>query len=150
MRQNCGFCERVNRFFGGKPKNAGNVGFDGLFHVAYERKSLPDPGAQVYAYESLGLVQFAPSGPSVFARDQVRSVSPQLYVFQQTLMAGIPIVSGQMVGQPLYDPNAGGYTQDPPGAISPLVPYNIPATTPDYPPAYAPNITSRTRVRPGM
>jgi hypothetical protein len=122
-----------------------------LFHLSWERKQLPDPGAQNYAFESYGLVAFPPSGPSVTTRQPVvpLPLGPQMYSWQGVRLDGIPLVAGQIHGQPLFDPQLPGFTEGLPPQISPLVPYNVPASSPDYPAAMQPNITDRTRLRAG-
>ncbi len=131
----------------------GNSGFNedqGTFRIVYERKPMPDPGAQNYAYESLGLVAFPPAGPSITIRQPRETVFPQMYATHAIPQNGIPLVAGQIFGQPLFDPQSGGFANDPFGGnVSPLVSYNVPASTPDYPARLAPNVAIRTRTRPG-
>lgn len=99
----------------------------GSFHIVYERKRMPDPGAQNYAYESLALLQFAPSGPSVAACQQIEPTEGQLYFAQGWRVAGIPTIAGQIITQPLYDPDApgSGFTRAmPTGYASAMQPNN--------------------------
>lgn len=94
----------------------------GAFAHVWERKKQPSPGAQNYAFESLGLVQFTPSGPSVAVREPIVPLQrgPQPVVGQSVITNGVPTVSGQLYGQPLFDPNA-GYVASPSPIIN--VPY---------------------------
>lgn len=118
-----------------KPRlDPGNIGFDetpGTYHAVWEQKRMPDPGAQPFAWEALGLPPFTPIGPAVANRDQIRATFSQLYSLQAVPLQGMPIVAGQIFGQPLYDPDqdkSGGYVGGDPVAISPLVSHNIPAS----------------------
>lgn len=82
----------------------------GVFHNAWENKfpyGFPVPGAQAFGYESLGLVEFSPIGPSAAIAEQVRSVNPQLYTGQAVYLAGMPTQAGQVIGQPLINPQTG-------------------------------------------
>lgn len=82
----------------------------GMFHNVWENKfpfNFPLPGAQGFGYESLGLVEFTPIGAGVPLQEQIRSVNPQLYVGQAVTLAGIPTQAGQMITQPLIDPQSG-------------------------------------------
>lgn len=153
----CGFCQRVRQMFGGAQIDPGNAGFDerpGTFRVGYGRVPSPDPGTGYYTYQSLALMEYPPSGPSVTVR------SPRNTLFQQMVSGfGVPtmpingagFIAGQIYGMPLFDPSLPGYASDPIGAqISSLVPLNVPANSPDYPNRNTFNPTGRTRVRPGM
>jgi hypothetical protein len=85
--------------------------FPGLYHGVHEVKRQPDAGgARNYAWESLALAEFTPIGPATMQREhwRVTAISGDWYPNQQLPIAGIPTQSGQLVGQPLYDPNAGG------------------------------------------
>lgn len=80
---------------------------------AFERKRLPSPGAQNYAYESLGLVGFTYIGPAVAARRSAHGFygamfpplqQPPVYALQQAAVAGVGGLSaGQIIGQPLIN-----------------------------------------------
>jgi hypothetical protein len=116
-----------------KPKKAvvvesGNPN-DGWFHMLWSRQAMPDPGAQNYAFESLGLVGFTPIGPSVSTREPFQPIlsAPQPYAGKAVVLNGMPTVSGQIMFAPLNDPNA-GYTSE----IQPLgnLPYNRHMPTP--------------------
>jgi hypothetical protein len=85
--------------------------FPGLYHGVHERKGQPDVGgAREYAWESLALAEFSPIGPSVAQREhwRVTAISGDWFPAQQLAQSGIPTQSGQLVGQPLFDPNGGG------------------------------------------
>lgn len=153
----CGFCQRVRQAFGGPRIDPGNAGFDerpGTFKIGYERVPSPDPGTGYFTYQSLALMEYPPSGPSVTVRSPLRTLSPQLVVGFGVPQAGIAaggFVAGQIYGAPLFDPTTPGYSSDPVGAqISPLVAFNIPATHPRFPNQSTVNVVDRTRVRPGM
>lgn len=80
--------------------------FKGIYH--WTRKRQPSPGAQSYAFESLGLVEFTPIGPSITIRRHLNVVQhPQTYINGRAVpTTGIGgLNAGQMALQPLYDPN---------------------------------------------
>ncbi len=87
---------------------------DGLYQGVWEKKRQPSPGAQAYAWETLGLSPFTPIGPSIFVRRGFTAVSEilQPYVGQAVPLQGTPTVAGQIYGQPLFD-QANGYTSSP-------------------------------------
>lgn len=83
---------------------------DRFYHWA--RKRLPSPGVQNYAFESLGLPEFNPIGPSVAARSIIRTLAgPQQYLPASAIpIAGIGgLAAGQVILQALYDPNTNSY-----------------------------------------
>lgn len=153
---NCGICNKVRHFFGGGPQlDPGNLGFDerpGTFRVGYERTPAPDPGTGYYAYTSLALMEFPPSGPSVTTRKPIIPTSSPMYVGFGVQTVGMPLVAGQIFSAPLFDPNLPGYSSDPIGAQIPVgVAMNIPSSRPDMPNRNVSfNGTTRTRVRPAM
>lgn len=83
----------------------GSQGAPGTFKNVWEEKELPGPGTGNFAYETLSLFNLTPIGPGVRAREQIRSIGKQLYVLQSAPVVGVPLVAGQIVGQPLYNPN---------------------------------------------
>jgi hypothetical protein len=152
----CGFCQRVRQFFGRPLIDPGNVGFDerpGTFRVGYREVRQPDPGIGYHPYQSLALMEYPPSGPTVTVRHPLNTFFPQMVVgfgVQDASIAAGGFVAGQVYGTPLFDPQS-GYVGDPMGTqISPLVPLNIPATHPNYPNKSTVNQTARTRLRPGV
>lgn len=152
----CGICQRVRQLFGRPQIDPGNAGFDerpGTFRVGYRSVTPPDPGTGYHPYQSLALMEYPPSGPTVTVRHPRRVFFPQMVVGFGVTDASIAaggFVAGQVYGTPLFDPGVPGYAADPIGAqISPLVPFNIPATMPQYPNRSTVNPTNRTRVRPG-
>lgn len=73
----------------------------------YERKRLPGPGTNNYAYENLGLVEFSPIGPAESNRMAIQPLQPApLYVLGQSLLqTGVGGLSqGTIYGQPLVGP----------------------------------------------
>lgn len=76
---------------------------------AFERKKLPSPGAQNYAYESYGLPEFTFIGPAVANRMMLRPLQPPpVYALQQASVAGVGGLSaGQIIGQPLINVQPG-------------------------------------------
>lgn len=82
---------------------------EGLYQGVWEKKRQPSPGAQAFAWETLSLAQFVPAGPSITVRQGIRPLAgtEQPYVGQAVNLDGVPTTAGQMVGQPLYDPNNG-------------------------------------------
>lgn len=95
-----------------KPKKVVEIPRDppeGLYQGVWEKKRQPSPGAQAFAWETLSLAQFVPSGPSITVRQGFKPLpgTQQPYVGQAVNLDGVPIVAGQMVGQPLFDPNSG-------------------------------------------
>jgi hypothetical protein len=73
----------------------------------YENMPQPSPGTNSYAYTNLGLVETTPIGPAVANRQQLLPLQPQpLYANLGLKVQGIGgLVTGQIVGQPLIDPN---------------------------------------------
>jgi len=82
-----------------------------LFHQSWERKRLPGPGAMNYAYESQALAPFPVAGPTIAVR-QPRAVfqGQQSMVLQSVSIAGVPTQAGQVLAQPLFDPQTGTAT----------------------------------------
>lgn len=79
-----------------------------VYQQVWERKRLPDEGAQSYAYESLDLAQFTYIGPAVAVRnpDPVPPLVQQVYSYQAGTVIGLPGLSaGQFYSTPLYDQN---------------------------------------------
>lgn len=112
----------------GKPKpDKDNNNFQDApgFRMIWERKTLPGPGAMNFAYESLALAAESPIDGAVAQRQQLKVFAPQIYQFQHVPIAGVPIVSGQVIMQALYDPVSGYVNGSPPG-VSELVAENIP------------------------
>lgn len=97
------------------------------YRAVWSEKQLPSPGAMNYAYESLGLSPTSPISSAVANRNQLAVVTAgNLYQPVQALQVqGIPLVSGQVYGQPLFDPN-GNYGGPAPFRGSPLISINDP------------------------
>jgi hypothetical protein len=102
---------------------------EGNYLNVWERKDMPDPGAQAYAWETLGLEPFSPIGPGVRTRIGIKPLFAQVYTEQAVILNGIPTTAGQIFGQPLFDPSApgSGYTMGLALPGSPLAALNIPA-----------------------
>lgn len=86
-----------------------NTRFKGAnWAFTYERKRLPGPGAQNYAYELLGLVEFSPIGPAERNRLQWQVVqpSPQYAGFDLYLQGVGGLSQGTMYSAPLIDPSS--------------------------------------------
>lgn len=87
--------------------------FENGFH--FTKKRLPSPGAQNYAFDTLGLVEFDPIGGGVQQQQQMRAFEPSfLYVNGQSVVTNGfgGLVPGQIFYQPLIDPynnTYGGY-----------------------------------------
>lgn len=81
----------------------------GSYQGVWEKKRQPSPGAQAFAWETLSLAQFTPAGPSITVRQGFRVLSgaDQPYVGQAVSLEGVPTTAGQVVGQPLFDPENG-------------------------------------------
>jgi hypothetical protein len=88
---------------------------DGLYQGVWEKKRMPSPGAQAYAWETLGLSQFTPIGPGVTVREgyRVTAGADQPMVGLAVMLEGVPTSAGQIYGQPLFDPNVGAFTNSP-------------------------------------
>lgn len=119
-------------FFSKKPniRNSGDGKFERLprgYEMTWERQSLPDPAAQNYSWETLGLVQFSPIGPSVAVRSPFSTLFPQIYAGLSVKLTGIPLTQGQVISQPLFDQKS-GYTRGIPEAMPYMVAANIPVT----------------------
>lgn len=106
------------------------LGGVGPYKSVWERKRLPDEGAQSYAWETLGLVQFTQIGAGVSVRDPDFDavLHRPLYVYQGGITNGLPMTAGGIYGQPLYDNN--GNVVDAPGnpGVSPMIAWNIPVS----------------------
>lgn len=88
---------------------------DGLYQGVWEKKRQPSPGAQAYAWETLGLSQFTPIGPAVTTRVGIAPLpgTPQPYIRGKAVsLQGVPTTAGQIIGQPLFDP-ASGFVANP-------------------------------------
>jgi len=86
------------------PKRFSDI-FTGFYH--WVKKDLPDPGAQNYAFESLGLTEFTPIGAGVAQRQMFNVLQPpSLFVNGQMLLtSGVGgVAAGQVIFQPLIDP----------------------------------------------
>lgn len=118
-------------------KNTGDARYMKLprgYVQSWERQTLPDPAAQNYSWETLGLVPFSPIGPSVAVRHPYATVFPQMFAGFSVKLTGIPLTQGQIIGQPVYDPNA-GFASRSAVPIPALVAMNIPMGT-DHPIAF--------------
>jgi hypothetical protein len=81
------------------------------YKAVWVEKELPSPRAMNFAYESLALAPESPISGAVAQRQQLSHFSAgQLYQFQTAWMDGIPTISGNIIGQPLYDPQSGYVT----------------------------------------
>lgn len=82
--------------------------FNPLWQFAYEWKRLPSPGAQNYAWENLGLVEFSPIGTGTSNRMAIRPLQPQQdYAHFATYLQGLGgVAQGTIYGQPLISPQA--------------------------------------------
>ena len=102
------------------------------YSASYGATVQPSPGAMAYAYETLGLVAFPPSGPSIATRTPINPTATPLYVLQSIPMVSFGgTVSGQMVAQPLFNPYGGGYSG--PSPVQHL---------------FAPNLVDPTNIQP--
>jgi hypothetical protein len=111
--------------WGRKKKDAGNAGFTQREVIGYkrvwERKRLPDPGSQNYAYETYALAPLSPISSAVAIRGAPpRLYEQQIYVGQSVSLDGIPTTAGQIVTQPLYNTETGGFVSAFPVPLSPL------------------------------
>jgi hypothetical protein len=100
----------------------------GVFKNVWEQKfpfGFPTPGAQSFAFESYGLVEYTPIGPSAVVADPIELLHPQLYVGQAVVVQGIPLQAGQVMHQPLIDPQTGAAHNNPGerGEPAPNTPY---------------------------
>lgn len=106
---------------------------NGMFQNVWENKSSrgPQPGAQAYAFESYGLVEFSPIGPTHPIDEQIRSINPQLYVGLAVPVGGIPLQAGGFQLQSLIDPQTpGGYSSLPTFQAVPVPNQPHPSTAP--------------------
>ena len=88
----------------------------GMYQGVWEKKRQPSPGAQAFAWETLGLGQFSPIGPSINVRVGIRPLpgTEQPVVVMAVNLNGVPTVAGQIFGQALFDQNSpGGYVTGP-------------------------------------
>lgn len=85
----------------------------GLYQGVWEKKRQPSPGAQSFAWESLGLAPFTPIGPSIHVREGIRPMAGvmQPAVGQAVWLDGVPTTAGQVYGQGLYDESSGGFVR---------------------------------------
>jgi hypothetical protein len=82
------------------------------YSPTWERTSLPSPGVQTYAWETLGLMPFSTMaiGTGIEYGKPLRAITTPGFIQQQTLtVQGIPLQSGAFVSQPLLDPETGGF-----------------------------------------
>src|SRR4051812_37633492 len=72
------------------------------FAITYERQRLPDPGASVYSYETLGLEGYTPIGAGVAVRRHFKETTTPVYIPGPAVpLTGMPTVAGQFVHVPL-------------------------------------------------
>jgi len=102
---------------------------EGLYQGVWEKKRMPSPGAQAYAWETLGLAPFTPIGPAVTTRVGIHPLpgTPQPVSLQAVPLDGIPTTAGQVIGQPLFDP-ASGFVN----SAMPLIPRPFPFSPEPY------------------
>lgn len=94
----------------------------GPFHAVWTKQRQPSPGMMTYSYGTLGLAPTSPIDHAVAVRMQINATQPlQPVVTNAVQTMGVPLVAGQIFGQPLFDPNA-GYTDPVTGLNN--VPYN--------------------------
>lgn len=85
------------------------------WHHAYaQRPRIPTSDTGNYAYASLGLAEFTPIGTGIWNRTPIKAVMsnglPLVYFKSIPGPTGLGgLVSGQLFGQPLIDPNNQGY-----------------------------------------
>jgi hypothetical protein len=119
------------------------------YHRVWENKypqGFPSPGPQAYSWETLSLPQFSPIGPGIATRQPIKPFNvAQVYSLQSVWLQGIPTASGQMIMQPLYDPNA-GYVSGQPEGGSLLASINVPDIWPRALPNNATNPTRTNRI----
>jgi len=77
-----------------------------LYHRYFRRGSLPDPGAAVYGYDTLLLIPFYPINEYGQVQRNLYSTAPQLYAAPAVLPYQPYAPIGQIISQPLYDPDA--------------------------------------------
>lgn len=84
--------------------------FNPSWKLTYERKRLPGPGTQNYAYENLGLVESTPIGAGTANRLHFRPLQPpQDYAQFATYLQGLGgVAQGTIYGQPLIAPQVVG------------------------------------------
>lgn len=82
------------------------------FRPTWERQNMPSPGAQVFSWETLGLMPFSPAciGTGIEISEPRRATDPGMVQRQQLRIAGIPLESGTLYSQPLYDAQTGTYS----------------------------------------
>lgn len=97
----------------------------GMYQGVWEKKRQPSPGAQAYAWESLGLSEFTPIGAGVHTRIGIRPLpgANQPAIGLAVALNGVPTTAGQLFGQPLYDP-ALGYTRSSDPAVNVPFPFS--------------------------
>jgi hypothetical protein len=91
----------------------------GLFHMEWERQRMPSPGAMNYSWQTLGLVPTSPISGAVAAREQFHhtGIAPQPVIGKAVPLAGTPIVSGQVMSAPLFNPDTGTFHSSPAGFV---------------------------------
>lgn len=85
-----------------------------MYH--WTRKRLPDPGAQNYAFETLGLVEFTPIGPAIGADIVLMKTQPPAFYISNSMVVinGLGgLAAGQIILQPLINPYDQTYGGDP-------------------------------------
>lgn len=95
------------------------------YKIVHVRKRIPDPGATSFALESFGLVPLTPIGPAITVREPILATPSAAPLSRGPVVGieGIPTIHGDIVGQPLFDPDR-GFTKDIWQAPNPL-PFDI-------------------------
>lgn len=92
---------------------ADNSRMSSIWENAYHwvRKRMLSPGAQNYAFETLSLFETPPVGAGTSAQMQYRSYGgTPMYQNNSAYISGLGgLQAGQVISQPLYDPNSGSY-----------------------------------------
>lgn len=88
------------------PKPSYN-GWGAPYHIAFERRELPDAGANQYAYTTLALPMETPIGPGVMPRASIQGTAPSMYQRAQgvtlTTVGNPGQLTGAIVAQPLLN-----------------------------------------------
>lgn len=85
-------------------------GPDWLYSLEWTKRKQPSPGAMQYSFDTLALPPVSPISGAIAVRAPIIkpvNTAPQPYVTKHGIVIGIPTISGGIVGQPLYNPDAG-------------------------------------------
>jgi len=73
----------------------------GFYEMEWEKQRSPSPGAMVFSWETLGLPQYSPVGAGRGILKVIRSTQQPMAFYHTAPLAGMGLVPGQIIFQPL-------------------------------------------------